>query len=292
MPQLSEKYGKQNKPFMVAEDDAYQSLIGSDPTHATQLAAIARREYPSGKGIIGFDEMNPTEKDLLKKHIAYNLMQSGIDANPAYATSITKTPKQNVNITNAAPLIQDNWADIVANTTGGTLHKLSSDKKHKDYEIYGLDNTSMSTDSQKSIIQDANLIKKGQIVLDKNGDPAKDTKGNFIYEKFDNNNLAIINENGQRILYARKYNAPDEVDFNQRIGALSKYGINSKVNTTAKQKQQLLVDDKKNASKTKDNNPAEAQMITVVMPDGTQGQIPKSTQTQFLKDYPKAKIVK
>jgi hypothetical protein len=96
MPQLSQKYGEQNKPFMVAEDDAYQSLIGADPTHATQLAAIARREYPSGKGKVGFDEMNPTEKDLLKKHIAYKLMQSGVDANPAYATSITKTPKTNV----------------------------------------------------------------------------------------------------------------------------------------------------------------------------------------------------
>lgn len=42
----------------------------------------------------------------------------------------------------------------------------------------------------------------------------------------------------------------------------------------------------------KENTTAETSTITVVMPDGRQGEIPKSALSQFLKDNPKAKTIK
>lgn len=220
MPQLSQKYGEQSKPFMVAEDDAYQSLIGADPTHATQLAAIARREYPSGKGKVGFDEMNPTEKDLLKKHIAYKLMQSGIDSNPAYVSAITKTPKQNVNITNAAPLIVNPFQNVKE-----LVDSRTADEKGRKTAPLNL----ASGEAQKSVVDMANsFAPKISIVVD-----GKTKEIPYTHE-----DIGISQGKGEKGYVA--YGIKDgKVDLKNRLFEVDEEGLGSKFNTNAKTQQEL-----------------------------------------------------
>jgi len=286
MPQLSEKYGKQNKPFMVAEDDAYQSLIGSDPTHATQLAAIARREYPSGKGIIGFDEMNPTEKDLLKKHIAYNLMQSGIDANPAYATSITKTPKQNINIAaqNApAPIdIYTPLLDLSKKMKTGTVPLNALDL---DVQNAVLNKVKNAIDIKDADASDIVVVNKDDVIhihkVLKRTEDGKDVK------PMQQNGKNILDDNGNIIYTIDGKNPVKVVDWVGRdLGTVTKTGINLTQAKTQKERAAVRASEKEN------NKPAETGTITVVLPDGRQGEIPKNSLSQFLKENPKAKTIK
>lgn len=195
------------------------------------------------KAYPNYDNFSDLEKEYAERHVLLNTIES-LDRSSFQYKSTTKPARTNINISSPKDTeIKDIYSEVT--------QKIPESGK-------ALSLNKLSDVAQSTILDYVRKISNPET-----------TQAEVAVWK---------DEKGEVGVYTVKKGNDGVTRIDEKIAPLSYFGTNTKVNTTAKQKQEVI--------KREGQQPVS--MVTVVL-DGKEGQIPADKVEAFMKKYPKAK---